>query len=62
MLRSTYIFIVPFGPKFVRKTSCRPLAALMLMASACVDLATSALGFKDFIAAMVNIYVVQLSN
>lgn len=46
----TYIFMVPLGPRFVLKTSCRPFAALMLIANACVDRATSALGLSDFIA------------
>lgn len=30
----TYIFIVPFGPKFVFITSCKPFDAEILMANA----------------------------
>lgn len=48
----TYIFIVPLGPKFVLRTSWRPLAAVMLRCKAAADLATSAFGFSALIAAM----------
>lgn len=48
----TYIFMVPFGPRFDLRTSCKPMAAAMLMASACPALATSALGFNNFTAAI----------
>ena len=49
-----YILIVPFGPRFVLKTSCNPLAALVLIARAWAALATSALGFNALIAAMMT--------
>ena len=48
----TYIFIVPLGPKFVLRTSWRPLAAVMLRCKAAADLATSAFGFSALIAAI----------
>lgn len=48
----TYIFIVPLGPRFVLRTSWRPLAAVMLRCKAAADLATSAFGFSALIAAM----------
>lgn len=48
----TYIFIVPLGPKFVLRTSWRPLAAVMLRCKAAAHLATSAFGFSALIAAM----------
>ena len=43
--RPFYILIVPLGPKFDFRTSCRPRAALMLIMSAWPRLATSAFGF-----------------
>ena len=48
--RDNYIFIVPFGPRLLLKTSCKPFAALMFIAKACAALATSAFGFNDFTA------------
>lgn len=48
----TYIFMVPFGPRFVFITSCRPLAPEMLMASACDARANSAFGFSRLIEDM----------
>ena len=48
----SYIFMVPLGPRFDLRTSCRPLAALVLMAKAWAALATSALGFNAFTADM----------
>ena len=48
----TYIFMVPLGPRLVLKTSCRPLAAVILTCSAWAALATSAFGFRDFTAAI----------
>lgn len=53
LLGLTYIFMVPFGPRLVLKTSWSPFAALMFIWRACAALATSALGFTTFIAAMV---------
>ena len=47
-----YIFIVPFGPRFVFSTSCSPFAALMFIWSAWAALATSALGFTTLMADM----------
>lgn len=55
LVYETYIFIVPLGPKFVFKTSCKPLAALMFTASAWACLAISAFGFKETIAAIILI-------
>lgn len=52
-LKNTYIFIVPLGPKLVRMTSCKPLAAEMLMAKALAALANSAFGFNKLIDAIV---------
>lgn len=46
----TYIFMVPFGPKFVFRTSCNPLAAVIFTCKAAAALATSALGFNVLIA------------
>lgn len=46
----TSIFIVPFGPRLVRMTSCRPLAALMFMNRAAVRPITSALELRDLTA------------
>lgn len=48
--------MVPFGPRLVRSTSWRPLAPPMLMASACEARATSAFGFRAWIAAIVVDY------
>ena len=48
----TYIFIVPFGPKFVLSTSWSPLAAVILRCNAAADLATSAFGLSALTAAM----------
>jgi len=42
--------MVPFGPRLVLRTSCKPLAALIFTASAWAALATSALGFNALIA------------
>ncbi len=47
-----YIFMVPLGPRLVLMTSWSPRAALMLTCRACAALATSALGFSDFTAAI----------
>lgn len=49
-----HIFMVPLGPRLVRSTSCSPRAALMFTASAACARATSALGFSDFTAAMMQ--------
>lgn len=48
----THIFMVPFGPRLLLSTSCSPRAALMLTARAAWALATSALGFRAFTAAI----------
>lgn len=45
----TYIFIVPFGPRLVLITSCKPLDAEILMANACAARANSAFGFNKLI-------------
>lgn len=50
-----YIFMVPLGPKLVLSTSCSPRAALMLTANAAWARATSALGFRVFTAAIVDL-------
>ena len=46
--------MVPFGPRFDRRTSWRPLAAEMFTAKACAARATSALGFSVLIADMLE--------
>lgn len=45
----TYIFIVPFGPKLVFITSCKPFDAEILMANAWAARAVSAFGFNKLI-------------
>ena len=47
---STYIFMVPFGPRFVLSTSCNPLAALIFRANAWAALSTSAFGLSALMA------------
>lgn len=42
----TYILMVPLGPRFVLRTSCKPMAALIFMYNAADLFRTSALGFK----------------
>lgn len=49
---STYIFIVPFGPKLVLITSWIPFAAEIFIAKAWAALANSAFGFNKLIAAI----------
>lgn len=44
--------MVPLGPRLVLRTSCRPLAPLIFNCRAWAALATSALGFSDFTAAI----------
>lgn len=55
MMLSSYIFMVPFGPKLVRMVSWRPFAAEILMANACEARANSAFGFSKLIEAIFNI-------
>ena len=57
----SYILSVPFGPRFDLRTSCSPLAALMLTASAWAALATSAFGLSDFTADMF-VYVAYVGS
>jgi len=46
--------MVPFGPRFDRKTSWSPFAALVLIARAWAALATSAFGLRDLIADIIR--------
>ena len=46
--------MVPFGPRLVLRTSWSPLAALIFTAKACEALATSAFGFRDLMADMLE--------
>lgn len=48
-MRYTYIFMVPFGPRLVFITSCKPFDADILMANACAARANSAFGFNKLI-------------
>ena len=50
----TSIFMVPFGPKLLDSTSCRPRAALVFSCSARAARATSAFGFSVSIADIVR--------
>lgn len=52
---STYIFMVPFGPKLVFITSCRPFEAEILMANAWAARADSAFGFNKLIEDILTI-------
>lgn len=52
----THIFSVPLGPRFIFITSCRPLAAEMLMANAWEARANSALGFNKLIDDIFAVY------
>lgn len=49
----THIFMVPFGPRLLFRTSWSPRAALMFTAKAAWALATSAFGLSAFTAAIV---------
>ena len=55
-LRLTYIFIVPFGPRFVLRTFCSPIAALVFTCNAAAALAISAFGFN---ACMADIFITK---
>lgn len=48
-MRSTYIFMVPLGPRLVFITSCKPFDADIFMANASAARANSALGFNKLI-------------
>lgn len=52
----TYIFRVPFGPRFDFMTSCKFFAAVILICKVATDRANSALGFKHIKLDILTLY------